>query len=218
MTALLDRTEEALVVRLAGSQPESAAELTELLERVRARAVDAALRDERVRERLAGRRHRIVTADYREDKTSDGERPARMCEIGIYDYDADVLVIAVVDLRAGDVVEVCDREGVAPPITAEELAEAREIAAGAEHIRTALADERSQIVAFPAPTYAFDERPQSAGHRACVMYAGQAGGESASVVVDLVAREIVPDDELPEILRSGRPGSGGPSDSYEGEV
>jgi hypothetical protein len=215
MTALLDRTEEALALRLAGSQPESAAELTELLERLRARVIDAVLRDERVCERLASCRHRIVTADYREDKAPDGERPTRMCEIGIYDYDADVLVIAVVDLRAGAVVEVCDRAGVAPPITAEELAEAREIAAGAGHISAALADEGSQVVAFPAPSYTFENRPRSAGHRACVIYAGQAGGDSTSAVVDLSAREIVPQDELPEILRSGRTR---PSDSYEGEV
>jgi hypothetical protein len=212
MPALLDRTEEALALRLAGSQPESAAELAELLDRVRARVVDAVLADGLVCERLAGRRYRVLTADYREDKAPEGERPARMCEIGIYDYDADVLAIAVVDLRAGTVVEVCDRPGVTPPITAEELVEAREIASGAEHIRSLLADDESQIVAFPGPTYTFENRPRSAGHRACVIYAGQLGREWASAVVDLTARELVPEDELPEILRSPRPA--GPSTSY----
>jgi Cu2+-containing amine oxidase len=218
MAELLNRREEALALRLAQSQPESAGELTALLDRIRERVVEMVLADDRFRERLLDRRHRVLTADYREDKAADGERVSRLCEIGIYDYDSDVLMIAVVDLRAGSVIDVFDRAGVAPPITAEELAEAREIAAQAPSIRAALTDERSQVVAFPAPTYAFERRSASTQHRTCLLYAGHPDGETASAVVDLSARKVISEDELPEILRSGRPSARGHASLDEGEV
>jgi hypothetical protein len=205
---MLSGTDEAELLRLASSQPESAGELTELLERLKQEVAVVALDDERVRERLADTRHRVLTADYREDK-ADADEVRRLAEIGVYDYDNDVLVVAVVDLRSGAVTEVSEREGVAPPITAEELEEARELVAGVSGVRSALTRSRARVVAFPTPSYAFETNPDAQRHRGCVLYGRELGGETASVVVDLSARRVVPDDELAEILRAN------PSDRAE---
>lgn len=215
MPALLSPRDEERFLQLARSQPESAAELTELLEQVREQVVEVALEHEQVRGRLAGVRYRVLTADYREDKAPEGEEVPRLVEVGIYDYEGDVLVVAAVDLRRGEVTEVFERQGAAPPISPEELEEAREIAARVPGIGEALGRARSQVVAFVTPSYAFEARRGAEGHRGCAIYArGPAGDVSA--VVDLTAREVVPDDELPEILRSDRrTGAGGGANSQE---
>lgn len=200
---LLTREEEQHVLHLARSQPESAGELAEFAERLRERAAEAALGDARVRERLHGQRHMVVTADYREDKVPEADPVPRLAEIGIYDYDRDVLLVAAVDLRSGAVAELFQREGAAPPVTAGELDEAREIASNVPEMGDLLADPGSEVVAFPTPSYAFEARRGAEAHRGCVMYVGPAGGgQSRSVVVDLSARQVVPDDELPPILRA----------------
>lgn len=204
---MLDAGDEAHLSRLLGTQPGSAGELGAFLERLREGVVEVARRDERVEERLRDARHRTLTVDYREDKAPEGDPPSRLADAGFYDYDRDVLVVATVDLRSGGVVDVSEREGAAPPITHEELEEARDIAARRPGAAEVWADRRAPVVAFPTPSYAFAARPGSLRHRGCVLYAaGSRDEESWSVVVDLSAREVVPDDELPEILRSRRGG------------
>lgn len=204
---LLGPEEEAHVLRLARSQPESAGELTAFAERLRERVVDAALADGRVRERLARSRYRVIAADYREDKAPEGEPVPRLAEVGAYDYDRDGLVVAVVDLRAGAVLEVFEREGAAPPISPEELEEARELASRAPGVQEVLSAPGAQVVAFPTPSYAFEARRGAERHRGCALYLGGPDTREIGVVVDLSARELVPDEELPEILRThGRRG------------
>lgn len=206
MAALLSRRDEAHVLRLLRSQPESAGELTAFLERLRQQVVQVALADARVAERLAGVRSRVLTADYREDKVPDGDEVPRLAEVGVYDYDHDVLVVAVVDLRTGGVVELVERAGSAPPITPEEFEEARQIAAGSA-AGQALTAAGMQVVAFPTPSYAFQARPDAIGHRGCLLYGAGLDGEVASVVVDLTAGQVVPDEQLHEVLRGGRGGN-----------
>jgi hypothetical protein len=204
MPALVTRREEVRSLRLARGQPETTAELTKFLSELASRVVDSASAEPQVRERLGHSRHRVLAVDYREDKPAAGERPIRLAEVGFYDYDHDVLVVAVVDPFAGKLVELYERKGVAPPIVAEELAEARALVAKIAKMREALARRRARIAAFPTPTYAFVEGSGREGHRGCTVYVEAKNGTVLQAVVDLSARQLVPDKDLHETLRRGR--------------
>ena len=80
------------------------------------RITQLARTDRRVRERLADVRSRVVTVDA-------GEHG-----VGFYDYDNDVLVVAVLDALTGELVDLTERKE-SPPITLEELAELMELLA-----------------------------------------------------------------------------------------
>jgi hypothetical protein len=211
MPTLLSRAEEVEALRLAGSQPKSGARLRKLLAQIRSRVVAAVLAETRVQQRIAGVRSRVLAVDYREDKPAGDGRPTRMAEVVLYDYDRDVLVVAAVDLRTGALVDVYEREGVAPPITDEERDEARRLAASEiPALRAALGRKNASVVAFPTPSYAFESSPDRRRHRGCTLYVGAGRGPVRAVTVDLSAGRIVPEQELPEVLRSrgaGRPGS-----------
>jgi hypothetical protein len=181
------------------SQPESERELYELQERINARLLETALQEVRVRERLARVRQRVLAVDWREDKPNDNGPPTRLADVAVYDYDNDVLVVAAVDLREGTVTELVEREGAAPPISEEELAEAREIAGQAG----SWPEDDATTVAFPVPRYAFESKPERQRHRGCTLYRDSGGERDLSITVDLSAREVVPDHELPDVLRSG---------------
>jgi hypothetical protein len=206
MPAIVTRREEARALRLARGQPETAAELTRFLSELASRMVAFANREPRVRERLAHVRHRVLAVDYREDKPQEGQRPVRLAEVGFYDYNRDVLVVAVVDPFEGELVELHERKGVAPPIVAEELAEARALLSKIGKLGEALARRRARIAAFPTPSYAFLESSGREGHRGCVLYVEAADGTVFHGVVDLSAQKVVPEREIHETLRGGRRG------------
>ena len=203
MANLLSRRDEALALRLAAGQPESAGEFNDFLERVRADVVQAALAEEPVRRRLEGVRHRVVAVDYREDKPAgDADGPVRLAEVFIYDYDSDVLVVAVLHLGEGELAELDERAG-SPPISAEELDEARRILRDQPEIARELRDDGVPMVAFPTPGYAFTGHRDR--HRGCTVFAGTAAGGEVMATVDLSAGSIVPDEDLPaELLRFSR--------------
>ena len=204
MAQWLSDRDEAREERLLASQPESSGELTEFLGRLAARVTEAVVKDDQVRERLSGVRHEVLTLDYREDKPEEGRSPSRFAEVGIYDYDRDVLVVAAFDLYSGTVVELYEREGAAPPIAAAEFEHARELVAELPVIGEALRREDADTVAFPTPRYAFDANPRRDRHRGCTLYVTAREGEVVSATVDLSAMEVVPDDELHDILRPAR--------------
>jgi hypothetical protein len=205
MPSLVTRREEARALKLARSQPDSSAELDAFLAQLGARITQFAKADPRVRERLANVRSRVVTVDYREDKPDDGDRPVRLGEVGFYDYDNDVLVVAVVDPFAAELVELAERK-VSPPITLEELAEALELLTKrASKLQAALTRRRARYAAFPTPTYAFAEGSGREGHRGCIVYV-EGEGRILHGVVDLSTRHVVADRELDETLRGGRRG------------
>jgi hypothetical protein len=207
MPTLLSRVEEVQALRLAGSQPKSGAKLRKLVQRIRSRVVSAVLGENRVRQRLAGVRYRVLAVEYREDKPDRDRKATRMAEVAIYDYDRDVLVVAAIDLRAGSLVDLFEREGVAPPITAEELDDARRIVATeTPALRSVLQRKSASMVAFPTPSYAFEAYPDRRHHRGCTLYIAVGRGQTRAITVDLSAGRVVPDQELPEILRSGRAG------------
>jgi len=205
MPSLVTRRDEARALKLARSQPESSAALNALLAEIGGRITQFAKADPRVRDRLAEVRSRVLTVDYREDKPDDGERPVRLGEVGFYDYDNDVLVVAVVDPFAGELVGLEERR-VSPPITLEELAEALDLLTRRQSkLQAALKRRRARTAAFPAPTYAFVDGSGREGHRGCVVYV-ESEGRVLHGVVDLSARRVVADRELDETLRGGRRG------------
>jgi hypothetical protein len=200
----LSDEDEAQERRLLAGQPATSGELTEFLERLKARVNEAVGNDERVRGRLDGVRYEVLAVDYREEKPEEGRPSSRAAQVGIYDYDRDVLVVAVFDLYSGAVSDVYDREGAAPPIAPAEVDQARELVSDVPGIGEALRRDGSDAVAFPTPSYAFDANPRRARHRGCTFYATGGDGEVRAVTVDLSAMEVVPDDELPDILRPDR--------------
>jgi hypothetical protein len=206
MPALLSRREEAHAIRLAKSQPESLVELARFAETLRVRAVEVAINDLKVRARLEGVRYRVLAVDYREQKGEDSGL-IRLGDVCIYDYDHDVLVVASVDPRAGDVVNLIEREGAAPPISEDERKEALRLAAEARPGGKALPRNAAGSVAFPSPSYAFDAQPARRGHRGCTLFFRSARDGVGAITVDLSAREVVPEELMPEVLRS-RPARG----------
>jgi hypothetical protein len=200
MRPLLSAREIDEALRLAGSQPESLPQFTQLVARLKAKVTRIALADDRIRKRLKGVRHRVLAVDYRAEKDAKGE-PVHVGDVAVYDYDRDALLMVTVDGRTGAVVGV--REGVgAPPITDEERAEALDLVARESEYAQAFTRPDSKVVAFPTPGYAFDGEPRRHRHRGCTLYVALEGGAVAAVTVDLSAREIVPDERLPEVLHS----------------
>ena len=204
MPKILSRREEAHALRLARSQPESLVELGQVSRALMARATQIALEDRRVRDRLDGTRHRVLAVDYREDKDEAG-RVVRRAEVAIYDYDRDALIGVTIDPRTGAIVDIADRDGVTPPITDEERAEAIDLASSDRNAAAAFRRNDADVVAFPTPSYAFDLDRGRRGHRGCTLYARAGRGGEIAITVDLTAREVVANDRLPEVLQS--PGS-----------
>jgi hypothetical protein len=195
--SLLSEQEEANLLRLAEQQPESAGELRDLLELLASRAVQAALRDSRVVARLDGVRHRVVGAEPRVEKPSEeaGEIE-RLMEVGIYDYDRDVLVVPILHLRSGSVIGIEERAGRQPPLTSEEVEEARGIVSSDPQHERLGRDEGLQTAAFPAQFVR--ENDPALGHRLFTLYfwtTGDPPERVGAVKVDLSARQVVPLDE-----------------------
>jgi hypothetical protein len=205
MAPIVTRRDEVRALKLARSQPESSAALHAFLAEIGGRITKFAKADPRVRERLANVRSRVLTVDYREDKPEDGERLVRLGEVGFYDYDKDVLVVAVVDPFAGELVDLTERK-VSPPITRQELAETLELLTKqTSKLQAALTRRRARTAAFPTPSYAFVEGSGREGHRGCVVYV-ESEGRVVHGVVDLSRRQVVADRDLDETLRGGRRG------------
>jgi hypothetical protein len=204
MSPLVTRRDEARALKLARSQPASSGELTAFLDEIGSRLVEFAQAEPRVQERLGKVRNRVLTVDYREDKPDEGNRPIRLGEVGFYDYDNDVLVVAVVDPFEASLVGLEERN-VSPPITPEELAEARKLLAKVQKLDAAVGRRRKGIAAFPTPSYAFLEESGRQGHRGCIVYV-ESEGRILHGVVDLSARLVVSDRQLDESLRGGRRG------------
>ena len=157
---LSDREEED-ERRLLASQPESSGELTEFLERLEARVIEAVMQDEQVRERLSGIRHEVLAVDYREDKPEEGESASRRSRGRDLRLRPRRAVVAAFDLYSGEVFERYEREGAAPPIARAEFEHAAELVGELPSIGEALRREDADTVAFPPPSYAFYANPRA---------------------------------------------------------
>jgi len=190
----LGRRSELRAIALARRQPESTSDLTALIQRERPRLVARILRDPAVRARLTGTRHRLVGIDYREAKPrGDLAEPDRLAEVGFFDYDHNTLVVAVADLRSGNVRHVDERVGVQPPLSDEELEDARRII-GSDKAYQRLARRSLSLSALPARA-AFSEEHPAFGHR-CFAVSAWSGRRApklkGTVLVDLSDRRLVP--------------------------
>lgn len=208
--ALLSAQEERYVLRLAANQPKSARQLQALFERIQKRTIEVVLADPGVTERLKGARFRVLAADLHDEKSANETRLApRLAEVGIYNYDRNVLVVPVVDLRRGSVVRVEQRQAIQPPATPEELEEATEIVLSAPRYQ-ALKKRALQVVANPARA-TFSRSHPWYGHRCFTLYfwtKGRQPKKAAEAVVDLSTRSLLPQEALDQeiIQEEGRRG------------
>lgn len=194
---LLTESEESRLTVLAHGQPKSAKALQALIEKIKTRAVRAALDDPQVSKRLKGKRSRVVGADLREEKPKDGEKIApRLAQIGIYDYDDNVLIVPIVDLRAGVIVAIEERRGYHPSLAAEEIQEAKDIALANRAFQPLKRYSELEVVAFPARAASIESHP-GFGHRCVTLYFWTGGKQPERVsqaVVDLSTQKVVPGD------------------------
>jgi hypothetical protein len=194
---LLTESEEARLTDLQQGQPESAAALQALIEEIKTRTVRAALDDPQVAERRAGKRSRVVGTDLRKEKPRDGGSiEPRLAEVGIYDYDDNVLIVSIIDLREGVVVAVEERRGYQPSIAAEEIEEAKNIALAHPEFQSLKEYSDLEVVAFPARAAVTESHP-GFGHRCATLYFWSGGDQPERVsqaVVDLSTQEVVPGD------------------------
>jgi hypothetical protein len=195
---LLSSRDEARALVLAERQPRSTPQLQELIEKVRSRTIAAVLADPRVRERLQQARYRVLGADLREEKpTRRGASERRLAEVGLYDYDRNVLLVAIVDLRAGAVERIDEWPGRQPPPTDEEVAEATELLLASEQFASLRRREGVQVVALLARASSADGHRRY-GHRVFMLTVWTPGDQPtrlAEAAVDLSTRTLVPVDE-----------------------
>jgi hypothetical protein len=191
---LVSNVEEARGLVLAGKQPSSSKRLQALIDKVKPRVVAAVLADPQVKRRLAGRRFRVVGGDLIDEKPSgDARKALRLAEVGIYDYDRNALQVAVVDLRSGSVVGVTERLGIQPPLTDEELDEAKEIALATPKLRSLRKVRGVQITSMPS-RLSFAESGPARGHRIFALYfwvGGKKPRKVGQVAVDLSTRRAL---------------------------
>jgi hypothetical protein len=176
---------------LARGHPPTAAQVASLVERVRTQSPSRALADAKLAARLRDRRHRVIGADLRIDKPARPRgQPRLLGEVGIYDYEDDVLLVAFVDTKNGRVIEVQERPGLQPEPTDDEVEEATEIAVAAD---PALARRRSLgVVTHPAHLVGIPAALHR--HRLVQLYfwAGRRRPEQVGeAIVDLSARSVV---------------------------
>jgi hypothetical protein len=185
---VIGERDQQRLLSLARRQPETAGRLGDLLGKLEQRAVEAALAHPDVAARLEGARFRTIGADLRGEK---GEQEAsRLVEVGFYDYDREVLVVAVMAVRSGELVALEERS-VQPALVEDEVDEATELMLTDERF-TALARrrERLQPVAFLA------QRLEPGENRRLIELhlwtSGRRPRPVASALVDLSRGEVSP--------------------------
>ena len=192
---LVSRREQAQVLSLAEGQPKSTRALQTLIETVRSRAIDAVMADSRVRERVAGVRFQVVGADLRVEKPAENGRPQeQLADVGVYDYDHDVLLVASVDLGAAAVLGVEERSGIQPPPTDAEVDEAKELVLANEQFASLRRQAGLQVVALPGRASSMPEH-RLYRHRVFLLTFWTGGEQPTKVgdaAVDLSARAVVP--------------------------
>ena len=193
---LLTESEESRLTVLAQGQPKSARALQALIEKIKNRTARAALDDPQVAERLKGKRYRVVGIDIREEK-KEGEKAApRLGEVGIYDYDDDVLIVPIIDLRRVLVAAIEERRGYHPSLAAEEVQEAKKIALAHRQFQSLKKYSELDVVAVPARAAVTESHP-GFGHRCVTLYFWTRGKQPkrvAQAVIDLSTQKVVPGD------------------------
>jgi hypothetical protein len=209
---LLSAKEESKVRRLA-QEPRKAASLIKLLDKIGRLAIETALRNKQVSDRLSGTRHEVVGIDLPvfapatavKRGTDDEKQTSPMAEIGVYDYDRNMLVVPIVDLRAGTVTKIDERHGLQPPLTRREIAEATRIVFADTRNPALKQSARLQVASFPVRATFMEGHPYY-GRRCFVLYFWTGGDRPRKVghaVVDLSARQMVPVEAVRSAIVGG---------------
>lgn len=191
---LVSREEEQEARELSRSFQASPDEYEAMADRFRERVVDFVLEASEVAGRLAEVRHEVIGADlYPVDVTEEEPlQPLRMGEVAIYDYEADVLLSVIVDLRATSIERVEEYGSVQPMATLDERDGAVDLA------REYLDDLEARV--SPLHVSLPEDDPRH-GHRILeVVFTPDEdgpGGPITSVFVDLSREEIVEDAAFP---------------------
>jgi hypothetical protein len=194
-TELLSKREESELATLVQDQPRSTQALQALIDKIKAGAIQIALDDARVAARIKGKRSRIIAVDITEYKSSkdSGENGLRCVEVGIYDYDDDVMVVPIVDLHRSAVTVIEERKGYHPALSAEEIEEARNFALAQPEFQALKNYSELEIAAYPARAAAIPSH-QGYGHRCITLYFWSGSKRVSQAVVDLSARKLIPGD------------------------
>ncbi len=136
---------------------------------------------------------RILGAELRIDKPPDpAKKPRRIVSVLVADYGSRRNLEVLVDTRGG-VVQVNDLRGPQPAYSAEEIAEARQIAEQDSRVR-ALARTKGLFVSDFGPERAADNA-RRVGLRYAVVDKGGKGRLLAHAVVDLSAGKLTDFDQ-----------------------
>ena len=125
----------------------------------------------------------------------EGKR--HVADVGLYDYDRNVLVVGVVDLRAGRVERIEERFGQQPPPAEEEVAEATELVLASDQFHSLRQQQGLQVVALPARAASIADH-RLHGHRVFMLTLWTDGDQPTRLgeaAVDLSSRTLVPADE-----------------------
>lgn len=192
---LVSRAEELRALRLAQRYPERQAEFAYLIARVRRRVMRAVVTMRRVREYFGTRRHRVLGADLHvEGPERRVPLQARLAEVAIYDYERDVLVSVIMDLKRGGVVRIDEHPGHQPPPSAEEVGEAAGLALKDRSVARKASGRRLEATVSLAPEATIEGHP-SRGRRVLTVMLWTPGRKARPVagpiVVDLSQRKLV---------------------------
>lgn len=159
--ALITREEEAEALELARNFLDHGDEYEAMADRFRERVIDFVLETTEVADRLEDRRHQVIGADFYavDMDTEEALQPLRMGEVAIYDYEADVLLSVIVDLKESTIERIEEYESVQPLATPEEEEGAVELAR--EYLDSLEARISPLHVSLPGPPETRSPDPRS---------------------------------------------------------
>jgi hypothetical protein len=173
-------------------------DLKRLTKARRQKAIDAAAQHEELRD-LLGRKHRIVFVEP--NLSGRGEQSGSdRAVVGIYDYENNRSVVALVDPSAGDVLQV-DETPARFQLSADERDQAEALAGKDDRVRDFLGKRRmNPLTRLYFPPDGADHDPD---HRYAIVFLRPSNAERRYAVVDLSTEEVA---DVLESLTASRPG------------
>jgi hypothetical protein len=195
---LLSRETEVQAFRLLEKKGGPSKAFLALWNKVQSAAMDFALEQPRVKQYLEGHRYAVVGGELRPVRGERrGKFPPRIGEVGIYDYDRNILLIAAVDLRKATLVDLEERPGIQPPLSKSELEEAKALVLASSTHRSLAKKPNLHVEAFAARVSFLHDHP-ARGHRVFTLAfwsGGRAPRKLRDVVVDLSDRRLLGDED-----------------------